>query len=229
MEKKNIHKDHRQRVRARYLSEGIGSMAEHNIVELLLFFGIPYKDTNPIAHELTRTFGDINGILDAPVEELMKIDGIGENAATLIKLTRDIALKYSDAKASGLAEKEYTDITDFIRSKYITETREIVYLIAVDAHGMAEHCTKICEGTIDRASIDNRTVVESVIRFNSKNVIIAHNHPHGFAAPSAADIEATAQLKDLLGSIGVNLVDHVIVSRDDVFSMAKNRKFSGLF
>ncbi|MBQ3127770.1 MAG: RadC family protein [Clostridia bacterium] len=229
MEKKNIHKDHRQRVRARYLSEGFGSMAEHNIVELLLFFGIPYKDTNPIAHELIETFGSLNGILDAPVEELMKIDGIGENAATLLKLTRDIALKYSDAKAPGLAEKEYTDITDFIRSKYIAETREIVYLIAVDAHGRAEHCTKICEGTIDRASIDNRTVVESVIRFNSKNVIIAHNHPHGFAAPSAADIEATAQLKDLLSSIGVNLVDHVIVSRDDVFSMAKNRKFSGLF
>lgn len=229
MEKKNIHKDHRQRVRARYLSEGIGSMAEHNIVELLLFFGIPYKDTNGIAHELTETFGDLGGILDAPVEELMKIDGIGENAATLIKLTRDIALKYVQGKAPEVADSKGNGINDFIRMKYASETREIVYAIGVDAHGRVERCVKVSEGTHDRATINNRTVVEAVLRFNSKNVVIAHNHPHGFAAPSAADIETTVQLKELLETIGVNLVDHVIVSPDDIFSMAKNRRFSDLF
>lgn len=229
MEKKNIHKDHRQRVRARYLSEGIGSMAEHNIIELLLFFGIPYKDTNSIAHELTETFGGINGILDARVEELMKIDGIGENAATLIKLTRDIALKYAQNSHPDTADGKINSLNDFIRAKYASETREIVYVIGVDALGRVERCVKVSEGSHELAKIDNRTVVEAVLRFNSKNVVITHNHPHGFAAPSTADIDTTVQLKELLRAIGVNLVDHIIVSSDDTFSMAGNRKFAGLF
>ena len=229
MEKKNIHKDHRQRVRTRYLHEGVGSMAEHNIIELLLFFGIPYKDTNPIAHELIDTFGDINGILDAPAEELMKIDGIGENAATLIKLVRDISLLYADGSLAAADKKKKSNVTDFIKSKYIKETNEIVYIIGVDADGRPEQCSKISEGSFDRATIDNRSVVENVLRIGSKNIVIAHNHPHGFAVPSAADIETTVQLKALLSSIGVNLVDHIIVSHDDIFSMAKNRKFNDLF
>ena len=229
MENKNIHKAHRQRVRARYLSEGIGSMAEHNIVELLLFFGIPYKDTNGIAHRLVETFGDLNGILDAPVEELMKIDGIGENAATLIRLTRDIALKYSGNVNAPDGERKETELTEFIRTRLANETRELVYVISVNAGGRVEHCVRISEGSHDSAVIDNRAVAQAVLRFNSKNVVIAHNHPHGFAAPSAADIETTSKLKALLETLGVTLVDHVIVSPDDVFSMAKNRRFARLF
>ena len=229
MEKKNIHKDHRQRVRTRYLNEGVRSMAEHNIVELLLFFGIPYKDTNPIAHELIDTFGDISGILDAPAEELMKIDGIGENAATLIKLVRDISLLYVNGSLTVTDKKKKSNVTDFIRSKYIKETKEIVYIIGVDADGSVERCSKISEGSFDHATIDKRALLETVLRTDSKNIVIAHNHPHGFAVPSAVDIETTAQLKALLRSIGVNLVDHIVVSRDDTFSMAKSRKFTDLF
>ena len=229
MEKKNIHKDHRQRVRARYLSEGLSSMADHNIVEMLLFFGIPYKDTNPIAHKLTETFGDLNGVLDAPVEELMKIDGIGENAATLIRLTRDIALKYMSNRRADINEGESDAIEDFVRKKYAAETREIVYALGVSSQGRVERCVKVSVGTNDRALIDNRAVLEAVLGFNSKNVVIAHNHPNGFAAPSATDIRTTEQLKELLNTVEVRLIDHIIVSADDLFSMAKSRKFADLF
>ena len=229
MEKKNIHKDHRQRVRARYLSEGIGSMADHNIVEMLLFFGIPYKDTNVIAHKLIEAFGSLNGILDAPVEELMKVDGIGENAATLIKFMRDVALKYGNGKIADETESRTDDITGFIRKKFASETRELVYAIGVDAHGRVEYCARVSEGSPDRALIDKRAIIEAVLRANVKNVVIAHNHPHGFAAPSAVDVETTTLLKALLETIDVNLVDHVIVSKDDLFSMAGHRKFAKLF
>lgn len=230
MEKKNIHKDHRQRVRARYLNEGIGAMADHNIVELLLFFGIPYKDTNSIAHELIDRFGDLNGVLDAPVAELMKIDGIGENTATLIRLTRDIALKYIERKTfNKVTVGEEERISDFIGMKYAGETREIVYMLTLDSHGRLQRCIKVCDGSPDTASVDNRIVVEAAIRFDSKNIIIAHNHPNGFAVPSVADVKATEQLIPVLEAIGINLADHIIVSPDDAFSMAKSKKYSYLF
>lgn len=230
MEKKNIHKDHRQRVRTRYLKEGIGSMADHNIIELLLFFGIPYKDTNDIAHELVERFGDLNGVLDAPVEELVKVDGVGENTATLIRLTRDISLKYNERKSFDKVTVNGEDrLSDFLKMKYASETREIVYLLCLDSHGKLQRCVKVCEGSPDSATADNRTIVEAAIRFDSKNIILAHNHPKGFAVPSVADVKATEQIIPVLEAIGVTLADHIIVSADDTFSMAKSRKYSYIF
>ncbi len=230
MEKKNIHKDHRQRVRARYLKEGLGSMAEHNILELLLFFGIPYKDTNDIAHELIERFGDFNGVLDAPVEELMKVDGVGENTATLLRLCRDVALKYNESRimqkvSVGLEQR----LTDFLTLKYTGEAREIVYLLSVNSHGRLQRCIKVCEGSPDSASFDSRTVVEAAVRFDMTNAILAHNHPQGFAVPSVADVKATETLIPVLQAIGVTLSDHIIVSSDDTFSMAESKKYARLF
>lgn len=230
MEKKNLHKDHRQRVRSRYLSEGIGSMADHNIIELLLFYGIPYKDTNDIAHELAERFGDLNGVLDAPVEELMRVDGIGENAAALIHLTRDIAFKYNENKKQEkvtLATEER--FTEFLSLKYAGETREIVYMLFVDSHGKIVRCVKVCEGSPESVSVDNRLIVEAAVRNDAKDIILAHNHPKGFAVPSTADVRATKDAVPLLKSIGVNLIDHIIFADGECFSMAKSRKYAEIF
>ena len=230
MEKKNLHRDHRQRVRSRYLSEGIGSMADHNIMELLLFFGIPYKDTNGIAHELVERFGDLNGVLDAPVEELMRVDGIGENAAALIHLTRDIAFKYNENKKQEkvtLATEER--FAEFLSLKYAGETREIVYMLFVDSHGKIVRCVKVCEGSPESVSVDNRLIVEAAVRNDAADVILAHNHPKGFAVPSTADVRSTKDAVPLLKSIGVNLIDHIIFADGECFSMAKSRKYAEIF
>lgn len=230
MEKKNIHKDHRQRVRARYLTDGVDSMADHNIVELLLFFGIPYKDTNNIAHALIDKFGDLNGVLEAPVGELMKIDGIGENAATLIKLTRDIALKYVERKNLERTDiSEERRVSDFLTMKYAGESRELVYMLTLDSHGNLQRCVKVCDGSPDNAKVDNRVIVETAIRFDAKNIVLAHNHPNGFAVPSVADVRATEQVIPVLRALGINLADHIIVSHDDVFSMARSDRYRDLF
>lgn len=230
MENKNLHKDHRQRVRARYLSDGIKSMADHNIMELLLFYGIPYKDTNNMAHELIERFGDLNGVLDAPVEELMKVSGIGENTAALIKLTRDIAAAYNERKAMSktpVATEER--FSEYLKMKYAGETREIVYMLFVDAHGKVTKCVKVCDGSPESVTVDNRTIVEAAVRNDAGTVILAHNHPNGFAVPSTADIKATADVIPLLKSINVTLIDHVIVADGEYFSMAKSKKYGTLF
>ena len=226
-EKKNIHKDHRQRVRDSYLKTGIDAMADHNILELLLFYCIPLKDTNPIAHELIEKYHDLNGVLDAPIKELEKINGIGENAAVMIKLIRDICSKYHDNAINNkvnLASSER--LYDFIRMKYLGETREIVYLLSLDAHGRLKHCIKVADGTPSTAVSDNRSLVELALRFDVTNAIIAHNHPNGFATPSQADIAATEAIAKLFSTVSISLVDHVIVAEDEIFSFAMSKKYS---
>ncbi len=226
-ETKNIHKDHRQRVRDSYLKTGIDAMADHNILELLLFYCIPQKDTNPIAHELIERYHDLNGVLDAPLKELKKINGIGENAAILIKLIRDLCSKYYDNEVRGkvsLASNER--LYDFIRMKYLGEAREIVYMLSLDAHGTLKHCIKVTDGTPTAAASDNRRLVELALRFDVTNAIIAHNHPNGFAIPSQADIAATEKIADLFSTVNINFIDHVIIAEGEVFSFAMSKKYS---
>lgn len=230
MESKNLHKDHRQRTRLRYRSEGLGSMADHNILELLLFYGIPYKDTNPIAHELIDSFGSLQGVIDAPVEELQKIKGVGENAATLVKLVHDLAVLYGErtiVQDNSIPADE--KITNYLAMKYAGQTKEVVYMLCVNSMGNILNCIKVCDGSPDSAILTTRMVVETAVSFDSKDIIIAHNHPNGFAVPSMADVTATQEFISILESIGINLADHIIVSKDDQFSMAKSRKYSHLF
>ena len=230
MDTKNLHKNHRQRVKARYLADGIGSMANHNIMELLLFFGIPYKDTNELAHELIERFGDLNGVLDAPVEALMKIDGIGENTAVLIHLVHDIAVKYHEnnlqEKAFAATEERFRD---FLSMKYAGETREIVYMLCVNPHGKIAKCIKVSDGSSDNVTVDTRKIIEAAVNNDTGDIILAHNHPNGFAVPSTADVRATQDVIPLLKAINVNLIDHVIVADGDFFSMAKSKKYSEMF
>lgn len=227
MENKNIHKDHRKRVREMYLKNGIDAMPDHNILELLLFYGIPYRDTNPIAHELIEKYHDLNGVLDAPVRELVKTDGIGENTAMLIKLIRDICSKYYDNAVNSkvnLASGER--LYDFIKMKYLGETREIVYMLSLDSHGRLKHCIKVADGTPTSAVADNRSLVELALRFDVTNAVITHNHPNGFATPSQADISATQTIAGLFKTVNINFIDHVIVAEDEIFSFAMSKKYS---
>lgn len=230
MSNTNLHKNHRQRIRDRYFADGIKSMADHNIIEFLLFFGIPYKDTNDIAHELTERFGDLNGVLDAPVEELMKVNGIGDNAAALIHLVYDISVTYNERKKLNKPFIATEDrFTSFLTMKYAGETREIVYMLFIDCHGRISRCVKVCDGSPESVTVDNRTIVEAAVRNDANEIILAHNHPNGFAVPSTADVRATMDVIPLLKAINVHLIDHIIVAEDDCFSMAKSKKYAELF
>ncbi len=226
----NIHKNHRQRAREKYLKNGIENYHDYEILELLLFYGIPYKDTNELAHKLIENFNSINGVLDAPIEELMKIDGIGENAATMIKLVRDISQRYnSNIIAQKTNINTMTKLSDFLSMKYMGEKNEIVYLVSLDAHGRLDKCIKVCDGAPDTALLDKRKVVKIALNNEMMNIVVAHNHPKGFAVPSAADIMSTKEIVGVMRTVGVNVIDHIIVAEDGTFSMAESKKYSSLF
>lgn len=230
MDKSNLHKNHRQRVRNKYLKSGIDNFYDYEILELLLFFSIPYKDTNEIAHRMIENFDSLSGVLDASAEELQKIDGIGENSAALLKLVRDIALRYNTDKIAQKTNiNTLSRISDFLAMKFMGESREIVYMVSVDSHGRLEKCIKVCDGSPDTAVFDRKNAVKTALVNDMTNVIISHNHPKGFAVPSAADIASTKDLVSVMRNVGINVIDHIIIAEDGSFSMAESKKYSSLF
>lgn len=226
----NPHANHRERLRSLFLESGLGGFSEHNVLELLLFYAIPQKDTNPIAHELIRTFGTLQGVLDAPVEELVKVKGIGEYAATFLSLLPQVAKRYYSAKVSDSVQlSEYSTVLDFVRSLFIGETGECAFLISFSANGQKSGCTKISLGTNTKVQLDKRSVLEAAFRTNAVSVILTHNHPDGIAAPSTEDVTTTREIANLFAGINIRLADHIIVAGEDCFSMAGNNRYKPMF
>lgn len=219
---KDLHKKHRQRVKDRFLSEGLDSFNEHNILEFLLFYSIPRIDTNEIAHNLINTFGGLSEVFDAPIEELVKLPHISEHTATLIKLVPALSRAYM------LDKQKYKQVFDtpkklgeYFVNRFIGTTNEVLYLLLLDSSLKEIICTKISEGSVTASNLNVRTVVDKVVKHNACSVIIAHNHPRGLALPSTDDLMLTSKLKSVLKSIDVRLIDHIIVAHDEYVSLVE--------
>lgn len=221
-----IHKGHRQRLKNRFLTHGADNFADVNLLELLLFFGIPQRDTNPVAHALLSTFGSLSGVFDAAPEELMKIPGISENTAALIKLIPAVAKRYQLSHASYDLVLDTTEkCGDYLVPFFYGETSEAVYLLGLDAKCKVLGCVKLFSGTVNCAQMSVRRVVEVALNLKASTVILAHNHTSGIAVPSGEDVRTTRQAAKALDMVGILLADHVVVADDDYVSMME----SGLF
>lgn len=216
----SIHKDHRQRVRERYLKEGLDGFSEVQVLELLLFYVIPRQDTNPIAHRLLDQFGSLYQVLEAPVEELEKVEGIGPNAALLLSLITAVARVY----AVNRTEKQkilrtIEDCGEYLKSFFIGRRVEMVYLLCLDAKCKVLGCRAVGEGSVNSANVPIRRIVETALGLNATSVVLAHNHPSGIALPSAEDVLTTHRVAAALRTVDVILVDHIVVADDDFVSM----------
>ncbi len=219
----NPHKGHRERLRERFLAEGLDNFPEHNILELLLFYALPQKDTNPIAHALLTEFGSLAGVLDAPLEELCKVSGVGQNAAVLIKLLPPFWRRYQMSRTAG---DDCLDTIEkagaYLLPRFFGLKTEQVYVLCLDAKCKLLVCKKLFEGIVNAAQIHTRRVVELALACNASSVILAHNHLSGVALPSHDDRVTTLRLKEALESVGVFLADHIIVAEEDFVSMAQS-------
>ena len=215
------HDGHRKRLKARFVKSGLDDFEPHNVLELLLFYGVPRKDTNPLAHRLIDRFGSLSGVFDAKPEELVKVDGVTENTAVLISMIPQIARKYLEDKADAVGViSGFTDIGSYLMPKFVGRTVETVMLAALDNKNKIISCSIIAEGENDRANLSKRRVMEEAIRVGATRVVLAHNHPRGFAMPSKEDIFLTEEIYSLLRSVEIELVDHFIFAEDDFVSLA---------
>ncbi len=221
MADKVVHDGHRQRLKDRFLKEGIDNFEDHNILELLLFFGIPRKDTNALAHSLMQEFGSLSGVFEAPFEELCKVKGITQNAAFLISMVPQLSRKYLDDKyKTGQVLNSTEKVGKFLLHKYIGRKDEMVSMICMDNKCRVLNWSIVSEGSVNAAEVSIRKIVQNALTQNSSNVIIAHNHPNGLAIPSSQDIKTTERIKSALAAVGINLLDHIIIADDDFISIS---------
>lgn len=227
----NLHKGHRERMKEEFLSmPESAKTADYKLLEMLLFYGIPQKDTNPIAHALIKTFGSFHAVLEADVTELTKVKGMTRNAACLIKLMLPLARAYITAKYDGgTLLSSYDDISFYILSNFFGVCKEQCSILCMNHAGKVLYYDVISEGDIDSVGISIRTIMEKIIQTGATAIVLAHNHPSGFALPSKNDVTITAAISKALKTVNVRLVDHIIIANDDYISMAQSGEYKELF
>ncbi len=218
-----MHEGHRNRLRTRVLKEGIDSFEPHQVLELLLFYSIPRKDTNELAHKLLDEFGSLPGVFEADPKDLCKVSGIGENTALLLSLIPQLARRYSKDKWGEKPEiSSSTKAGQYAVSLFAGRTYEAFYIICLDAQNRVNFSDLVHEGTINEAPVYPRILVEIALRHKANSVILAHNHPGGSLNPSRADIEATNNIRNALEAISIKVIDHIIVCGEKYYSFAEN-------
>lgn len=218
-----VHDGHRQRIRTRFLEHGLDNFEDHEALELLLSYTQPRKDVNPLAHNLIKHFGSFDAVFDAPIEELVKVDGIGESAAALIKLVPEISRRYMVRRSSLDNIIISTERAGrYVLPLFYGAKEENVYIVALDAKRKVLGQKCVFNGDVSMSMFSVRKVVEYALNSNASYVILAHNHPSGIALPSAADIDSTIKIADALEKINVRLLDHIIVADDDFVSLNDN-------
>ncbi len=227
--KAQLHKDHRQRVRTQFLSNGIEAMPDHNVLEMLLFYSVPRRDTNELAHKLIDTFGSLRGVLDAPADKLMEVKGVTECTTAMLTLMPQLFRRYADADKKKISLLNTDEMQAYFIDKFVGCTVERLYMLCFDGAGRVNNCCLLNEGTLNNVALDRRTVLDTAFRCSAESVAFAHNHPNGVAAPSRDDILATQELVSLFSAVDIKVIDHIIVSGDEACSMAKSQRFAALF
>lgn len=217
----SVHAGHRKRLKERFRQEGLDSFDELHVLELLLFYCIPQKDTNLLAHDLLNRFGSLPQVLEAPVEELEKVPGVGEHVSTLLALTTAISRYYMVSRTTQFQILTTTEkCGEFLVPYFVGRRDETVFLLCLDAKCKILCCKEVGKGSVNSAGVPIRKIVETALSVNATTVILAHNHPSGLAIPSDEDILTTRRVAMALDTVGILLADHVVVADDDFVSIA---------
>jgi DNA repair protein RadC len=220
----NIHKHHRDRLKKRFLSEGLKGFNDSQALELLLFYAYPQKDTNPIAHEFLNKYGSLSNLFEADYKDLQRVLGSTEHVAVLLTLIPQLYQKYMISKWSDRPKlSTVREAGEYCVSLYQGKKYEVLALLCFDLNKHLIATSYINEGIVTETIISPRKIVECAIRFQAVSVIMAHNHPGGTPEPSFADIEATRRISELLAGIGISLSDHIIISGNEFFSFAQEK------
>lgn len=225
---KTVHEGHRERMRKRYMETGFEGFQPHEVLELLLYYGVPRKDTNEMAHQLIDRFGSLHGVLSAHPAELRQVSGVTQNAAVLISLTRAVYSFDICDRLNGVVLDTYQKVCHYFAEIYQCEVKEVVRLALLDQELRVIRCVEIAEGHPTAAQMSVRRIAETMYRNNCNIAVLAHNHPLGTTKISAEDISVTRHLAAILEKSSISLVDHVIVAQGQAVSLREAGVFLGL-
>jgi len=215
---------HRQRLRERFTKAGLASLADYEVVELLLTLAIPRSDVKEPAKALIARFGNLHGILDVPTEQVQEIKGVGNVAPVALQIIRAAATLYLQQSTEGKnISADSQTLAAFWRMRIgslVNEVFEVAYLDS-GLRLVRDSVERLEEGTIDRATIYPRRVVESALRHGASAIVLAHNHPNGDVKPSEQDKLLTRALVMATETVQLKIIDHLIVSKDESFSFKK--------
>lgn len=220
-----VHKGHRQRTLQKFLKYGFDAFAAHEVLEMLLFYAVPRKDTNPLAHELINKFGSIGNIFDADIEELTNA-GLTVNGAVLLKTIPQLMQIYAAEHTGNIKLDSTTSAKEYFYTRFIGAKTEQVCVACLDSSMRLISCELVSSGERTKVLISPRKVAEIALRNKCRSVFIAHNHPFDDAAASDNDIASTRALKSVLDSVDVQLLDHIIVGKNRTISMKETGTLS---
>lgn len=217
------HAGHRQRLRERYLNYGLDCLQDHEALELLLYYAIPRRNTNEIAHRLLREYGDLAGVLRAGTADLCAVSGVGENSAALVKLCGDLVRR---VQLPSRNERVYVGnlamAIDYLRKLFYGLQVEVLYLLCLDAQCCVRRPVKLSEGVVNATAFSVRQLVEAALRHGAVSVILAHNHPGQSTEASREDVEATRAAVAALQTVQIGVLDHIILCGNQYMSFARS-------
>ncbi|MBN1548869.1 MAG: DNA repair protein RadC [Syntrophaceae bacterium] len=219
---------HRQRLKEKYSRAASGALLEYELLELLLSYAIPRKDTKLLAKTLLKQFSTLKGVMDASETELTKVAGIGPNAATLIKLVRDLGICYLKEEAQDLVQISCTtELINYCKSALGGLKDERFCVIYLNAQNRMIDMEVIEEGIVNQAVVYPRKVLENSLKRKASAIILVHNHPSGNVKPSDADIRLTQTIRDTARTLDIMVHDHLIIGENRFFSFREEGIISG--
>ena len=224
----NKYIDHRKRMRERYLSFGFDACAHHEILEILLFYALPRKDTSPLAKRLLEEYGSLESVLNASYDELVKMPGIGASAALLLNVAGGIR-NVTQTGGRGIVLSNTESIAAYARELTGDEPAEVVYLLALDADERLILPIFIARGSENTVKARIRDITYKALNCNAVYAVLTHNHPTGSALPGQYDYALTKTLATSLELVGIRLRDHIIVSMQGYYSFWKDGKMDAVY
>ena len=218
-----LHAGHRQRLRQRFIEDGLDHFQDHEVLELLLFYCLPRKNTNDLAHRIMEEYKSLANLFESDARDISRRCGVSENTAVFLSIIAPVVRRYSLEKSKEKAVlTSSAGAGEYAVSLFIGKQYENFYVICLDAQNRVNYADCVHKGTIDEAPVYPRLILESALKHHANSVILAHNHPGGTLRPSVADIDVTKKIVAALTPISIQVVDHIIVGGDKYFSYAES-------
>lgn len=228
---KNLHEGHRQRLLAQVYNSGLDNMTEVQILEFVLTFFIPRKDTNELAHILLNEFGSFKNVFDASVSDLMKIEGLGERSAKLITMLPQIFFHYRESgyKNKPIFIHNLNEAVEFLKDLFDSKIDEEFYILFFSANQQLIKFEKLSTGNQNEVSVSCQDIVNKAAKYKPSYIMLAHNHPTGYPFPSNDDIATTNKIVKMLLYHQIMVMDHVIIGENGYYSFNQNNLISSIY